>query len=239
MREWVGERHIKNLSVSSYAIKNKDWESTVEVDRNDIEDDQIGVYKPILLEMGRTAAIHPDELVFGVLNQGFSTPCYDGKNFFDTEHPVGTGLVSNSGGGNGTPWFLMDTSRALKPLIFQSRREPKFVSMDKDNDEPVFMRKKFIYGVDRRDNAGFGMWQLAYGSKDTLNAANYAAARAAMSSYRDESGKPLYVTPTLLVVPPSLEAQAREILINERTTGGETNTWKGTAELLVVPWIEA
>lgn len=237
MREWIGDRHIKNLSLQSYNIRNKDWEATIEVDRNDIEDDGIGVYGPIIAELGRASAQHPDELVFTLLKDGFTTPCYDGQYFFDTDHPVGGASVSNFGGGAGTPWYLLDVGRAIKPLIFQSRREVEFVSKDMPDDEHVFMKKKYIYGVDRRDNAGFGLWQLAYASKDTLNAANYGNARAAMMAVKDEEGSPLWITPNLLIVPPSLEAQARDILMNERDASGATNKWRNTAELLVVPWL--
>jgi len=238
MREWVGERQIQNLSLHSYTIKNKDWEITIEVDRNDIEDDAIGIYKPIVSELGRAAAVHPDEIVFGLLRDGFTTPCYDGKNFFDTSHRVGDRDVSNFGGGTGTAWYLLDVSKAVKPLILQSRRDVEFVSKESPDDENLFMRKKLLYGVDRRDNAGYGLWQLAYASKQTLNADNYALARASMMSLKDESGSPLGIVPNLLVVPPSLEAQAREILINERDSLGEVNKWKGTAELLIVPYLE-
>lgn len=237
MREWVGERQIKNLSMHSYNIKNKDWEVSIEVDRNDVEDDGIGVYGPVMSELGRTAAVHPDELVFGLLAQGFTTVCYDGQYFFDTDHPSGGGVVSNSGGGSGASWYLLDVSRALKPLIFQSRRDVQFVSKDSPEDENVFMRKKFVYGVDRRDNAGFGLWQLAYASKQTLDAASYASARSAMTSFKDDEGKPIGINPTLLVVPPSLEAVARELLMNDRNAEGGTNMWKGSAELLVSPWL--
>ncbi|MBI4822658.1 MAG: Mu-like prophage major head subunit gpT family protein [Nitrospirae bacterium] len=237
MREWVGERFIKNLSLNTYNIKNKDWEVTIELDRNDIEDDSIGVYKPIIAELGRSAAQHPDELVFSLLSQGFQTSCYDGQYFFDTDHPVGSGSVSNYGGGAGTGWYLLDVGRAIKPLIFQSRRDVEFVSKDMPDDEHVFMRKKYIYGVDRRDNAGFGLWQMAYASKDTLNATNYGNARSAMLSFKDEEGKPLGIMPNLLVVPPTLEGAAREILMNERDASGATNKWRNTAELLVSPWL--
>jgi len=237
MREWVGDRQIKNLELHSYTIANKDWEATIEVDRNDVTDDAIGVYNPIVSELGRSAAAHPDELVFGLLKDGFATVCYDGQYFFDTDHPVGDGVVSNHGGGAGVPWFLMDTTRSLKPLIFQSRREVEFVHKDKPDDESVFMKKKYLYGCDRRDNAGFGLWQLAYGSKQDLDAAGYEAAREAMMSMKDGEGRPLGITPNLLVVPPSLEAEARELLISERTAAGATNKWRGSAEMLVVPWL--
>ncbi len=237
MREWVGERQIKNLSAHEYTITNKDWESTVEVDRNDIMDDAVGVYNPIFAELGRTAAIHPDELVFSLLASGFAATCYDGQYFFDTDHPVGDGTVSNTGGGGGTAWFLLDTTKAIKPLVFQNRKEIEFVAKDNPTDEQVFMKKKYIYGIDRRDNAGFGLWQLAFGSKDTLNTANYAAAREAMLAFKDDETKPLGITPNLLVVPPSLEKEAREILLAERLASGATNVYKDTAELLVVPWL--
>jgi phage major head subunit gpT-like protein len=237
MREWIGDRHVKSLGLHSYSIKNKDWEATIEVDRNDVEDDSIGAYRPVVAELGRSAAVHPDELVFQLLAAGFTTTCFDGQYFFDTDHPVGESTVSNFGGGSGAAWYLLDVSKAIKPLIFQSRREVEFISKDKPDDEGVFMRKKYLYGVDRRDNAGFGLWQFAYASKDTLNAANYSSAREAMMAFKDDEGKPLGIAPGLLVVPPSLEKEAREILLAERLASGATNVYKDTAELLVVPWL--
>jgi len=237
MREWVGDRAVKNLKAYGFTIKNKDFEVTVEVDKNNIEDDALGVFQPLFAELGRSAAVHPDELVFALLAAGFSTACYDGQYFFDTDHPVGDASVSNFGGGAGTPWFLLDVSRVVKPLILQRRTQPQFVSLDKPDDENVFMRRKFIYGVDDRKNVGFGLWQLAYASKDTLNAANYGAARAAMMGSKNDAGSPLGIRPGLLVVPPSLEGAGREILLNERDAAGATNKWRNTAELLVTPWL--
>lgn len=237
LREWIGDRVVKNLKTHDYTIKNKDWESTIEVDRNDIEDDTVGIYRPIIQEMGRSAAIHPDELVWKLLPQGFTGLCYDGKPFFATDHPVGAGVASNFGGGNGTPWYLLDTTRAIKPLVFQPRRAPEFVSLDKPDDLNVFMRKKYLYGTDRRDNAGYGLWQLAYASKQTLSAAQYEAARAGMMGLANDEGVPLGITPSLMVVGPSLEGKAREILFAERDANGKTNIWRNTADLLVVPWL--
>ena len=63
-----------------------------------------------------------------------------------------------------TAWFLLDTSRPIKPLIYQQRKKAKFVSKTAETDDNVFMSKKFIYGADSRGNAGFGFWQMAVGS---------------------------------------------------------------------------
>ncbi len=238
MREWIGERVIKDLTAFHYELVNKDYESTVEVDRNDIQDDQIGVYTPMIQGLGQAAKVHPDVLIFALLKLGFGTICYDGQYFFDTDHPVGSGVVSNIGGGAGTGWYLMDLSRPIKPMILQMRKRPEFVAMDRPDDENVFMRKKFRYGVDDRKNVGFGLWQLAFASKDTLNATNYAAARAAMMAFKkDDEVTPLGIVPTHLIYPPSLESAARTLLVNERDAAGASNPWYKTAEPVLVPWL--
>ena len=46
MRKWIGEKAIKALVAFKYSIVNDDWEATVEVNRNHIEDDQLGLYVP-------------------------------------------------------------------------------------------------------------------------------------------------------------------------------------------------
>ncbi|PIW54597.1 MAG: hypothetical protein COW16_10430 [Sphingomonadales bacterium CG12_big_fil_rev_8_21_14_0_65_65_10] len=242
MREWLGDRVVNGVQAHGYAIKNRDFEQTIGVDRNDIEDDNLGIYNPLFTEMGRSTTAHREELVFALLAAGFTTPCYDGQNFFDTDHPVidenGEEVsVSNMQAGAGTPWFLIDDTRALKPIIFQDRKPPQFVAKDSPTDDNVFSRKEFLYGVDCRRNVGFGFWQFAFGSKDTLDAANYAAARASMMGLKGDHGRPLGIRPTLLVVPPSLESAALKLLNNDRAANGETNEWKDTAKLIVVPWL--
>lgn len=242
IREWLGDRQVHSLSASSYAIKNRDWEFTVGVNRNDIEDDNVGMYGPMFKMIGQQAALFPDELVWPLLKAGFTTACYDGQYFFDTDHPVtdATGAVqsvSNHGGGAGTAWYLICTSKAVKPVIYQERKPFQFVRMDAPTDEVVFNRKEYRYGVEGRSNVGYGFWQLAFGSKQELTADNYAAARAAMLAFTGDNGRPLGITPELLVVPPSLEGKARKILINDRNDAGATNEWAGTATPLVVPWL--
>ena len=67
MREWVGDRQIHNLTQHEYSIRNKDFELTVGVDRNRFEDDQYGIFSPMMESLGYEARIHPDKLVFALL----------------------------------------------------------------------------------------------------------------------------------------------------------------------------
>ena len=167
MREWVGDREIQNLSGSDYTIKNKDFELTVGVDRNAIEDDKIGLYNPSIQMLGESAALHPDELVFTLLSSGFSEKCFDGKTFYAADHAVGKKAVSN------------------------------------------------------KLNAA-------------LTAESYKTARAMMMSYKNSKGRSLGLVPNLLVVPPALEAAARDILVADFVNGTK-NTMQGTAEIHVEP----
>lgn len=242
MREWVGPRHVHNLVANGFVISNKKFEATVEISRDDIADDKLGLFKPMFAEMGQASRRHPEELVFGLLASGFTTNCYDGQFFFDTDHPVvdasgNTTSVSNFQGGSGTAWYLLDTSRAVRPIIWQEREKYEFQQLTQETSEYVFKNDKYLYGVRARVNAGFGLWQMAYGSKEPLNASNYAAARAAMMSATADGGRKLGIAPNVLVVPPSLEDAGLRLLNTEFGTGGESNPWKGTAQLIVTPYL--
>ena len=247
LRKWVGDRVIESMKAHGYQIVNEDFEATVAVDRNDIEDDELGIYAPMFAEMGRSAGIHPDELCFGLLGAGFTTPCYDGQYFFDTDHPVypkadGTGtpvLSANvvvDAGYQGEPWFLLDTSRALKPVIFQDRKSPQLIAMTKVDDEAVFTRKEFRYGVDCRDAAGFGFWQLAFANKRALTPDNLWDSFSKMREFQADGGRKLGVKATLLVVPPSLEKLATQMLERE-LANSSSNELKGKLELVVADYL--
>lgn len=241
MREWIGEREIQNLSASDYTIKNKKFELTIAVPRDEIEDDRIGIYNPVISDIAQSTATHPDNLVFKLLKGGFVTACYDGKPFFSANHKNGEDTVSNkstdvldsesygkarssmmsltdehgdslnlipdllvvppalegvakkilgadyiegssniwkdtaellvvpelAGKESDTAWYLLCTKKSLKPLIFQERETPKFTSRTNENDENVFNNDEYQYGVRARSNAGYGFWQMAYGSTGT------------------------------------------------------------------------
>ena len=51
LREWVGARVVKDISESAYAIVNKKYEATLGIDRANIEDDILGIYRPMARHM--------------------------------------------------------------------------------------------------------------------------------------------------------------------------------------------
>ena len=111
-----------------------------------------------------------------------------------------------------------------------------FTTPDNERDHIVFFRDEYVYGGRGRSNAGLGLWQLSFASKADLNRENYEAARKAMMNLKSDSGKPLGIIPTHLVVPASHEGNGRRLL-NALLSDGGTNEWAGSAELIVTPFL--
>ncbi len=245
MREFTDERMPLGFLEHDYSIRNKTWESSIAIERAAIEDDKLGQIKLRVMSLAREAKRHMDELVFTLLGNGFTTRCYDGQYFFDTNHAEGeSGTQSNKGTdelgaeslraaitammkfkddrgkllgvspdllvvppdlqwtamellestyywpGEGTTtantasnvlkgrldllvspyltdasdWFVLSTKGILKPIILQSRTPVEFAALEADS-ESGFMRDEYVYGVRARYNAGYGLWQMAYGSQ--------------------------------------------------------------------------
>jgi phage major head subunit gpT-like protein len=96
VREWLGDRQFNTLRGAKFTIENKHWESSVMVEKTDIADGRLVKYGPILEELGKEAAFHPDELMFDLIINGESSVCFDGQFFFDTDHVWGdSGSQSN------------------------------------------------------------------------------------------------------------------------------------------------
>lgn len=246
LREWIGDRVVKDMKENAYQITNKLFEGTVGIPRTAIEDDNLGTLASRIRNMGQAAARHPDIMVADLIKAGHSTVCYDGQFFFDTDHPVaanhdGTGVVtsvSNVQAGTGVPWYLLDCSSEMKPFIFQERTKPEFDTLEntRDNDT-VFIKDQYLYGIRYRCNAGYGFWQKAFRSQAALTSDNLDAAIAAMMSFKGDGDKPLGITPTHLVVPPAHRAAANKAVKVMLGEGGASNANFEAVEVVVTPWL--
>lgn len=253
LREWLGPRIAVNLSEHSQVIINKSFEGTVEVSRDDIEDDNLGMYTSLLVpEIAQAVKKHADQLIVRLLQSvdergnAITINSFDGRPWFDTAHSVfdkgantysnysasgmalsatnfntvwstmvsytgedgqpllvnpgtlfvppqlklvalqlmqattaaqpirnvaGTEVVAGAGienmlkgwaevvvlpelAGQPATWYLADTSKTIKPVVYQKRRAPEFVSRVAPNDPKVFDQKTYTYGVDYRGQVG-------------------------------------------------------------------------------------
>ena len=173
-REWVGARLHKAVAERAYQVVNRKFENTLDIPRDNLEDDNYGMYADIAESYGVSVDDLMNDLIYNGVSAGFSSICYDGQFFFDTDHPVypnedGTGVaatVSNVQAGAGEPWVLLCTKKAPQPFYLQERVKPEFVAKNSAlNSDGVFENDVFTFGGRWRGEAVYGFWQLAYGSK--------------------------------------------------------------------------
>lgn len=238
MAKFTGESNFDQLRAQHYLVYHEEYQTGFEVARKDFERDQLGVYNPKAQELGSNAALHFDELVFGLFSDGFSTKGYDGQNFFSAthkDHPKqivqsnttnvalsgpnymaarakmakfrddkdriirvrpsllvvppaleGTALdileaeylangASNTARGTAkhlvcpyletdTEWYVLDTTRAIKPFLLQVELAPEFSAQDGPASDAYFEKNRIRYKIYGRYAAGYSMWQFALGS---------------------------------------------------------------------------
>lgn len=244
-REWVGSRLHKALAEKAYTVLNRKFESTIDVQRTDIEDDAFGHYGTVAEGSGQAASDLKNDIMFQAIAAGFTSACYDDQYFFDTDHPMaanedGTGAVtpqSNMQAGAGAPWVMLCTKRAPKPLYLQERMPATLESVTTAQNQNVFDLDVYSFGGRWRGNAVYGFWQCAFGSKAELTAANFSAAYDAMTNFKGDGARKLGIVPDTLVVGPSNRVAAEAILLKEHLAGGESNTDYKRLELVVTPWM--
>lgn len=255
LRRWEGERKVVNGKAYDYRVTAEKFELTLGIPLEEIEEDNIGAYNHLVMDMGEQAALWPDDLVFELLLRGEDAayPCFDGKAMFANDHElkpgatidnlfastsltkdnvaamieqmmsyvgedgrslrvrpnllvvppalqeeglaiVGSNILAQvfgsntaaagvdntmrgrlqlkvypelaaSAGGADDAFYLMDTTRSVKPLLFAERSAPKMTFKNGDSDDNVFWDDEVVFGVRARGAAGWGPFHLAAKAK--------------------------------------------------------------------------
>ena len=95
-REWLGDRQYNDIASQRFELKNRDFECAVRVPNKDIEDDQYGVYAPIVEMEGESWTRQLHELVVEVLTA--NPTCFTGKAICATDHKYGKNTICNRTG---------------------------------------------------------------------------------------------------------------------------------------------
>jgi phage major head subunit gpT-like protein len=89
LSEWTDQRKLYGMTPFDYTVKNLNFEGTIQVDRNTMEDDQYGMISHRVMQLGQRAIDHMAKLVFDLLDAGASLKAFDGIEFFDTTRAIG------------------------------------------------------------------------------------------------------------------------------------------------------
>lgn len=106
LSEWKDTRQLYGMTPFDYTLANLNYEATIEVDRNALEDDQFGMIQHRVRQLAQRATDHMAKLVFDLLDGGEAALAYDGTAFFSDARTIGESanidnLLSGSYSGDG------------------------------------------------------------------------------------------------------------------------------------------
>jgi phage major head subunit gpT-like protein len=130
--DWTDELPIRDLARYKFTIQNKRMGKAIQVERTALRVDRLGLLKPKIVELAIRGAQVPDKLVLQkLLLSGFTSKCYDGQFFFDSDHEEeASGVQSNIPGAGEAVFSKANLELAIKKmeLIKDGTGEPLGVS---------------------------------------------------------------------------------------------------------------
>lgn len=246
LRLWENGRELTELGSYKYAIANQEFERTIRAKLRDLENDHTGLYATRAEKLGRAANRWKMLRILAALQNGDSTVCFDGQNFFDTDHPSADSsgtpnqFVNLVAGGAqvASPFYLFDTSHVIKPILFQCEA-PVFETLaDPNSSDHVFMHREALYGVRAYGGAGYSFPQYAFKSTNAFSLTEFKTDRALMEAYRNSKGQLVGSSPNLLVYGRGQRDIIEDILFTANVATTETGN-AGSALQLRKPTVLA
>lgn len=111
MRKWIGNRNINSLATHQRTVINDLFEDTFSLRRQDVEDDQLGIFSNAVRMLAMQAATWPDVQLAAFLRIANTVTGFDGVGVYATNHPTLGGDVT--GVNLGTAQSNLATSTAL------------------------------------------------------------------------------------------------------------------------------
>lgn len=238
-RKWENAREYRHMGLTDYTITTDPYELTIEVGEDewlagDFDRTSLIDVPTAMLERCQQAV---ERAAYAMLPAGVSTVGPDEQFFFDTDHPVKGGVYSNTMGGAGVKWYLVNASSAVyKPVVAKWFRRFRTVSIKDPSHPLVFEQKKYAWGVDYRVGFGYGAWQNAVVSGQDLTEDNFQAAWERLMLATDEEGHYLNNKATHLVVPVTLELKASKLFLPTYSGGGD-NPLRNKVQVISVPYL--
>jgi len=145
--EWIGERKIKDLAEYKVDVANNDYEATLKVFLKDLRRDKTGQLEMKIRGLAERAAEHDEKILSALIQGGETGKSYDGQDFFDTDHSVGSsGTLDNdkaidisalpTGDTTGSHGSTTAPSVGEAALVIQAGIQALFAMKD-DQGEPI------------------------------------------------------------------------------------------------------
>jgi len=134
LTEWIDRRTLKGLRDFNFTITNRDYEATLQVHKNTLEDDQLGAVLLRVNDLANKARTHVRKLFFDKLLSGTVDLAYDGLPFFSASHTEGdSGTQSNlNGSGSGTTVAQLKTDFIAARSAMRSYKDDQGEPLNED-----------------------------------------------------------------------------------------------------------
>ena len=249
---------VQALEAHAYTIVNKNFEDTVGIDRNDVEDDTYGVYEPVIEQLGWDTKVHPDMLLFATIKAAVNTPSSVSVMTARPSSPPRIRWARWAAGNAGRQYQLQ---RQRRVLVLDRRLAPDSAvhlpaapRVRGHADEhahrrgglqpariplrrrrPRQHRRRTVAALLREQHGPEQSGQLRRGACGDAHDQNRRRTPFGALSSR----KGVY-----LLVPPSLEEVGRQLLSSEFMAGAgasssvpTTNIWRNSADLIVSEYL--
>jgi phage major head subunit gpT-like protein len=159
MREWVDGKAAKGFTTNGITIENRHFEATISIRKRDIRRDKTGQLRMRMGELATRGDTHWASLLTTLIQNGNSTPCYDGAHYYSATHqegnsPVQSNLLTSS------DYPSLNVAVAIRPTVAEFANAlmdilTHFFSYKDDQNEPrnedasqfVLMVPFKLYGV--------------------------------------------------------------------------------------------
>jgi len=133
MVEWKDKKVLNGLYTNDYTLTNKDYEATIEVDRNTIEDDKYALITPRIRGLAMRALRFYNEKVFSQIDAVATANAYDGNVVCSATRTAigGSGQIVNLLSGN----YSQSTTEVLAAIdagiaLFRNMKDDRGVPMN-------------------------------------------------------------------------------------------------------------
>lgn len=160
--QWNGARNFKDVASQQFEVVNKDYEMSIKMPKNQIEDDQIGMYVDLVPAMVAGWFKKQQSLIMDVLTG--NPLAYDGAALFGTTRTYGSNTISNY------------TTSALTASTFETARVA-MMSYKDAGDEPLAVMPDTLVVGPKKEKVAYDIVRNYFGidSSSTIQIENFYA----------------------------------------------------------------
>jgi len=130
VQEWLGDKVAGVLNDYNFTITNKDWYNAIDIDRDELDDDQLGRILPRVQMLAAKMKSFRGRLIFNLITNSLVDLAYDGAAYFANRAAPNDNLLAGTGVTVAALTLDIATARAAMFEFVTDQGEPMGMEMD-------------------------------------------------------------------------------------------------------------